>query len=137
VESLGMTAFTPSVRNPTEYEVAFEGLRRERSDALVLITSPVFFTARVRLAELALKYRLPTMMGAREYVDAGGLASYGTDYKDLFRRAAEITDKILKGAKPSDLPIEQPTKFDLGRVNTNDHACEILRRWKSPKRSTA
>ncbi len=113
VESLGMTAFTRSVRNPGEYEAAFDDLRRERSDAIVITPSPVFFTARARLAELALKYRLPTMMGAREYVDAGGLASYGTEYPDLFRRAADFADKILKGAKPGDLPIEQPTRFEL------------------------
>jgi putative ABC transport system substrate-binding protein len=112
-ESLGLTTVTRGVQNPSEYEAAFDGLRRERSDAVVIITSPVFFTARARFAELALKYRLPTMLGAREYVDAGGLASYGTDYPDLFRRAAEFADKILKGAKPGDLPVEQPTKFEL------------------------
>jgi putative ABC transport system substrate-binding protein len=112
-ESLGMTTVTHGVRNPTEYEAAFDGLRREGSDALVIIVSPVVFTARARLAELALKYRLPTIIGAREYVDAGGLASYGTDYPDLFRRAAEFADKIFKGAKPGDLPVEQPTKFEL------------------------
>ena len=113
VESLGMTAFTHGVRNPTEYEAAFDDLRRERCNALMITTSPVLFTARARLAELALNYRLPTMMGQREYVDAGGLASYGTNYPDLFRRAAEIADKIFKGAKPGDLPIEQPTRFEL------------------------
>jgi putative ABC transport system substrate-binding protein len=112
-ESLGLTTVTRGVQNPSEYEAAFDGLRRERSDAVVIITSPVFFTARARFAELALKYRLPTIMGAREYVDAGGLASYGTDYPGLFRRAAEFADKILKGAKPGDLPVEQPTKFEL------------------------
>jgi putative ABC transport system substrate-binding protein len=109
-ESLGLTTVTRGVQNPSEYEAAFDGLR---SDAVVIITSPVFFTARARFAELALKYRLPTIMGAREYVDAGGLASYGTDYPGLFRRAAEFADKILKGAKPGDLPVEQPTKFEL------------------------
>jgi putative ABC transport system substrate-binding protein len=109
-ESLGLTTVTRGVQNPNEYEAAFDGLR---SDAVVIITSPVFFTARARFAELALKYRLPTIMGAREYVDAGGLASYGTDYPGLFRRAAEFADKILKGAKPGDLPVEQPTKFEL------------------------
>ena len=112
-ESLAMTTVTQGVRNPTEYEAAFDGLRRERSDALVIIGSPVLFTVRARLAELALSYRLPTVMGNRDYVDAGGLASYGTDYPELFRRAAEFADKILKGAKPGDLPIEQPTKFEL------------------------
>jgi putative ABC transport system substrate-binding protein len=113
VESLGMTAFMHGVRNPTEYEAVFDDLRRERSDALMITTSPMLFPARARLAELALNYRLPTMIGQREYVDAGGLASYGTEYADLFRRAAEIADKILKGAKPGDLPVEQPTRFEL------------------------
>jgi len=112
-ESLGVTAVMRLVRDPTEYEAAFDGLRRERCDALVITTSPVFFAARARLAELALKDRLPTIMGAREYVDAGAFASYGTDYPLLFRRAAEFADKIFKGAKPADLPIEQPTKFEL------------------------
>jgi putative ABC transport system substrate-binding protein len=112
-ESLAMTTVTHGVQNPTEYEAAFDGLRREGIDALVIVGSPVFFTVRARLAELALKYRLPSIMGAREYVNAGCLASYGTDYPDLFRRAAEIADKILKGAKPADLPVEQPTRFEL------------------------
>lgn len=112
-QTLGMTPVMHLVRDPTEYETAFDGLRHERTDALMVTSSPVFFTARARLAELALKDRLPTIMAAREYVDAGGLASYGTDYALLFRRAAEFADKILKGANPGDLPIEQPTRFEL------------------------
>jgi putative ABC transport system substrate-binding protein len=112
-ESLGMTTVTRGVRNPTEYQAAFDDLRRERSNALVIVASPVLFTARTSLAELALKYRLPTITAGRAYVDAGVLASYGTDYLDLFRRAAEFADKILKGANPGDLPIEQPTRFEL------------------------
>ena len=112
-ESLGMATVVQSVRNPTEYDTAFDELRREHSNALVIVGSPVFFTARARLAEVALKYRLPTITAQRAYVDAGGLASYGTDYLDLFRRAAYFADKILKGANPGDLPIEQPTRFEL------------------------
>jgi putative ABC transport system substrate-binding protein len=110
---LGMTTVTRGVRNPAEYEAAFDDLRRKRCDALVIIGSPALFTERARLSELALKHRLPTIMGARAYVDAGGLVSYGTDYPYLFRRAAEYADKILKGANPGELPIEQPTKFEL------------------------
>ena len=108
-----MTTVTRGVRNPNEYEATFDDLRRERSNALVIVGSPVFFTARARLGELALKYHLPTITAQRAYVNAGGLASYGTDYPDLFRGAAEFADKILKGAKPGDLPIEQPTRFEL------------------------
>ena len=70
-------------------------------------------TTRVRINTLALGARLPTMHGLREYVEAGGLMSYGANMPDLFRRAAEYVDKILRGAKPADLPVEQPTKFDL------------------------
>ena len=112
-ELLGMKTITRGVRSPAEYEAAFEGLHRERSDALVIIGSPALFTGRARLCELALKHRLPTMMGQHEYVRTGGLMSYGTDYPYLFRRAAEYADKILKGANPGDLPIEQPTRFEF------------------------
>jgi putative ABC transport system substrate-binding protein len=73
----------------------------------------VFTTQRIRIAELALKNRLPTMYGHRDMVQAGGLMTYGPDYGDLYRRAAEQVQKILQGTKPSDLPVEQPTKFEL------------------------
>ena len=73
----------------------------------------MFTAQRTRIAELALKNRLPTMYGHRDMVQAGGLMTYGPDYGDLYRRAAEHVHKILKGAKPSDLPVEQPTKFEL------------------------
>ena len=74
---------------------------------------PLVNTNRIRINTLALGARLPTMHGAREYVEAGGLMSYGPNFPDLFRRAADYVDKILRGAKPADLPVEQPTKFDL------------------------
>ena len=73
----------------------------------------MLFSHRKRLAELAIKHRLPTVVASREYVESGCLAGYGTDYPDLFRRAATFVDKILKGARPGDLPIEQPTKFEF------------------------
>ena len=88
-------------------------MTRERADALSVLTSARLFTERRRLAELAEKNRLPAVYTLRESVDAGGLMAYGPNVADLFRRAAIYVDKILKGAKPADLPVEQPTKFEL------------------------
>ena len=79
----------------------------------MLCADPLVITNRVRINTLALGARLPTMHGIREYVEAGGLMSYGPNFPDLFRRAADFVDKILRGAKPADIPVEQPTKFDL------------------------
>jgi putative ABC transport system substrate-binding protein len=81
--------------------------------ALLVVDDSVFTTHRARIAELALKNRLPTMYGLREMAEAGGLITYGPDYGDLYRRAAEYVQKILHGGKPSDLPVEQPNKFEL------------------------
>ena len=77
------------------------------------VADPLVTTNRIRINTLALSARLPTMHGSREHVEAGGLMSYGPNLPDLFRRAADYVDKILRGAKPADLPVEQPTKFDL------------------------
>ena len=96
-----------------EFAAAFSAMARERASAIFVINDPRFFAERQRIADLAIKYRLPSVLGAAEYVDAGGLISYAPSYPDLFRRAAVYVDKILKGAKPGDLPIEQPTKFEL------------------------
>jgi putative ABC transport system substrate-binding protein len=82
-------------------------------DALYVCATPLVTTNRVRINTLALDMRLPTIHGFRETVEAGGLMSYGPNIPDLWRRAAEFVDKILRGAKPADLPVEQPTKFDL------------------------
>jgi putative ABC transport system substrate-binding protein len=84
-----------------------------RVGALTVLGSAMFFNERRRLVDLAAKNRLPAVYGLREYVDAGGLLSYGPNIADLFRRAATYVDRILKGAKPGDLPVEQPTKFEL------------------------
>ena len=84
-----------------------------RADAVYTCSDPLLTTNRIRLNTLALAARLPTMHGFREYVQAGGLTSYGPNFPDLFRRAADYVDKILRGAKPADLPVEQPTKFEL------------------------
>src|SRR5207249_7430501 len=100
-------------RGPEDFERAFSDMSRERAHAVTVQSTNVFFIERKRLEDLAVKNRLPAMYIAREFVDAGGLMSYGTNVADLFRRAATYVDKILKGAKPADLPVEQPTKFEL------------------------
>jgi len=112
-KTTGLTIHSVPVRNPAGLEAAFATMVRSRAGALIIVQGPMFFSHRKRLAELAVKHRLPTVMGSREYVEAGGLAGYGPDELDLFRRAATFVDKILKGAKPADLPMEQPTKFEL------------------------
>ena len=96
-----------------ELEGAFSSMARDRAQALLVLGTPPFFAARQRLGQLAITHRLPTIHDSRDYVDAGGLMSYSPNYNDLYRRAAIYVDKILKGATPADLPIEQPTKFEL------------------------
>jgi len=88
-------------------------MSRERANGLIVMPDTLFLNLRVRLADLVGKARLPAMYGFRENVEAGGLMSYGASLADLFRRAAGYVDKILRGVKPADLPVEQPTKFDL------------------------
>jgi putative tryptophan/tyrosine transport system substrate-binding protein len=100
-------------RGPDEFDGAFSAIIRERAGALLVTTDPMFFTHRRRLAELAARNHLPAMYGLRDHVEAGGLMGYGASVPDLFRRAATYVDKILKGAKPADLPMEQPTRFEL------------------------
>jgi ABC-type uncharacterized transport system substrate-binding protein len=113
-ERMGVAVQAYEVRTPAEFDHAFSAMVKDRAGGLDVATSPMFFTERRRIADLALKHRLPTMVGSREYAEAGALASYGTDYVDLFRRVATYVDiKILKGATPGNLPIEQPTKFEL------------------------
>jgi putative ABC transport system substrate-binding protein len=96
-----------------EIDLAFAAMVRERTAALLVAPDPLFGLHRMRLAELAAKHRLPTMYGQRENIDAGGLLAYGPSLVALARRAASYVDKILKGAKPGELPIEQPTTFEL------------------------
>ena len=100
-------------RDPNEFDNAFAAMARERAEALLVVLDPFFGFHRARLSDLAAKNRLPAMYGSREYPEAGGLMSYNTDFRHNFRRSATYVDKILKGAKPADLPIEQPTKFEL------------------------
>jgi ABC-type uncharacterized transport system substrate-binding protein len=101
------------VRDAPDVEIAFRVATKAHSDAVLALTSAVLFSQRTQVASLAVKNRLPVVYGQPEYVEAGGLMSYGTSIADLYRRAATYVDKILKGTKPADLPIEQPTKFEL------------------------
>ena len=101
------------VRDAGDVELAFRAASKAHSDAILALTSAVLFSHRRQVADLAVKNRLPAVYGQPEYVEVGGLMSYGTSIADLFRRAATYVDKILKGAKPADLPVEQPTKFEL------------------------
>ena len=101
------------VRHAEELEAAVKAVAEQRGQALFVVPGLVFTEQRQRVAEIAIRNRLPTMLSRREHVEAGGLVSYGTNYSDMYRRAATYVDKILKGAKPSDLPVEQPTKFEL------------------------
>jgi putative ABC transport system substrate-binding protein len=110
---LGITLHTVEARNPDQLERAFAEMANARAGALLVVQDPVFFGHRGRLADLAIRNRLPTMYGILEHVEAGGFMAYASNRLDLFRRAAGYVDRILKGAKPGDLPIEQPTKFDL------------------------
>ena len=105
-------------RDPSELKGAFAAMAKERVAALLVVSDAVFHVHRAQLADLAAKNRLPSMYGSGEYVDAGGLMSYGPSVPDLARRAAAFVDKILKGAKPADLPVEQPNKYELV-VNLN------------------
>ncbi len=101
------------VRSPNELEGAFAAMSRERAGALLVLPHPFNFYHAKRIADLAAKSRLPAVYPFRESVEAGGLMAYAADAPDMFRRAATYVDKILKGAKPADLPVEQPTKFEL------------------------
>jgi len=99
-------------------ESAFKTAKQKQVNAIMTTTTPRFFAERKRIVELAGKYRLPAIYPYKEFVDEGGLMSYGVDYTDLFRRAAVYVDKILKGAKPADLPVQQASKFEF-LINLN------------------
>ena len=109
---LGLDVATFELRRAEDIAPAFEALKG-RGEALYVVGDALVITHRVRINTLALTARLPTIFLLREYVEAGGLMSYGPSFPDLFRRAGDYVDKILRGAKPGDIPVEQPTKFDL------------------------
>jgi putative ABC transport system substrate-binding protein len=111
--SLALDVRLFEVREPANLEAAFAAARTERMDALLVQTTAFFITHRKRIVELAARSGVPTVYGEREFVDAGGLMFYGAGLSDMYRDAAVYVDKILKGAKPADLPIEQPSKLEL------------------------
>jgi putative ABC transport system substrate-binding protein len=121
-EKLGLNAITFEIRRSEDIGPTFEKLKGH-FDALFLPAEPLANTNRRRIGAFALAVRLPTMFGSSEYVEAGGLMSYGPNFPDLYRRTADFVDKILRGAKPAEMPVEQPTKFDLV---VNSTTAEVL-----------
>jgi putative ABC transport system substrate-binding protein len=111
--ALGVRPQFVEARGPADFDRAFSDMTRVRASALTVLPYAMFINERRHLVDLAAKNRLPAVYGLREFVDAGGLMAYGPDRADMYRRAATYVDKILKGAKPGDLPVEQPTKFEL------------------------
>jgi putative ABC transport system substrate-binding protein len=110
---LGKDLVSVEVKRSDDLAAAFAEIARHRADAMIVIENPIFFTNRAAIVELAAKHRVPAIYRAKEYAVAGGLMSYGADYADLCRRAASYVDRIVRGAKPGDLPVEQPVKFEL------------------------
>jgi ABC-type uncharacterized transport system substrate-binding protein len=111
--ALGVKLPSFDVLSPNDIEAAFRRIVTGRADAILVVGNPIFNAHRTQIADLAVKSRLPAIYYAAEFVEDGGLMSYGVDFPDLFRRAATYVDKILKGRKPADLPVEQPTKFEF------------------------
>ena len=112
-ETLGVRLFPLEAKSAEEIDRAFAAMRTERAEAVIVVGDPMFGTHRRRLIDLSAKRGLPAIYSTREYVIDGGLVSYGTNLDDLYRRAPYFVDQILKGAKPADLPVEQPTRFEL------------------------
>jgi putative ABC transport system substrate-binding protein len=110
---LGVRLVMVPVRTGEDFEGAFSTMSREQVGSFLVVSAPLTISHRARLAELALEHRLPGMVGSKENVEAGGLMNYGADFNDMFRRVATYIDKILKGAKPTDLPVEQASKYEL------------------------
>ena len=112
-QTLGVQLQLVPVRTVEDFDGAFAMMAREHVGGCLVVAAPIFFSHRARVAELALKHLLPATFGGREYVEAGGFMTYSSDLNDLVRRAAAYIDKILKGAKPADLPVEQASKYEL------------------------
>jgi putative ABC transport system substrate-binding protein len=111
--SFGARLTVVAARDPSEFEDAFATMVKARAGALVVLADPMFLTHRSRIADLAAKSRLPAVFNVRQYAEVGGLMSYGPNLAELFRRAAVLIDRILRGASPGDLPVEQPTTYEL------------------------
>jgi putative ABC transport system substrate-binding protein len=111
--SLGLQVHAHNVRSADAFDSAFQAMTAERAEAILVLADPMTFVHRRRLADLAIRHRIPMIGSLREYAEAGSLISYWADTTDVYRRTASYVDRILKGAKPGDLPIEQPTKFEL------------------------
>ena len=112
-DSLGVRLQSAEIRVSNDLDGAFKAIREERAQALLIQSGPLANNNKLRILDFAVKNRLPAMYGDTEFAEAGGLVSYGPSYADMNRRAAYYVDRILKGAKPADLPVEQPTKFEL------------------------
>jgi putative ABC transport system substrate-binding protein len=110
---LGVDLHVVRVKRPEDIDGAFSTIKRDRAEAVVVLPGPLTFIERRRIVDLTMEHRLPAAFWRREFVEVGGLLSYGIDYSSQFRRGAAYVEKILKGAKPSDLPVEQPSKFQL------------------------
>ena len=111
--TLGLHVQPVTATSAAEYEGAFSAMRKERAQAVLVLSTPLFIAGAKPLAELGLRHKLPSLYGPRQHVEAGGLMSYSPDRADLWRRGAGYVDKILSGVKPADLPVQQPTKFEL------------------------
>ena len=111
--SLGLRILSVPVRSASEYESAFSTMAREHADGVLVLSTPLFIAGAKPLAELALRHRLPSLFGPKHNVEAGGLMCYSPRRADLYQRGAVFVDKILKGARPADLPVEQATRFEL------------------------
>jgi putative tryptophan/tyrosine transport system substrate-binding protein len=110
---MGIEVQSLEVRRPEDFDSVLEAARTQRSDGLITVEDPLTVNYRNKIVDFAATNRLPAIHGFREFVEAGGLMSYGTSLIDLFRQSAVYVDKILRGAKPADLPVEQPTTFEL------------------------
>jgi len=112
-KGLGLTVYPFEIRTPEDIDKGFQAATKNRAGALMAISDPITFTHRKRVVELAIRNRFPSIHAQIQFIEAGALMVYGPDEADMYRRTAKFVDKILKGAKPADLPVEQPTKFEF------------------------